>query len=566
MKKIISILVIVILVVLCSFYYISNSVKNNISDFVSNNENFSTSKNEIKSGLFNTSGVLEGVISKAQAKNYIRKYLNTALFNISANDRAEILEEFDEDQDIVPYDISFRYTYDIKHSPLGLAGGFESNGKIKILTPEYALILKQLFGTDEFLNVNIIKNLSDTKTALKFENANFEGFSTKNLEILSTNDNDGKIKDVAIKLGNFSLIDQIKIIIDDINTNISYDKAVDFSDIKSLVDVNYNSELKIKSAEISGIGGSVKLADITDNAHSNNEGDMMAAKENLKIGEISIFNNVLKNANLDVSVKADKNLVGKFIEASEYVDFLDDKNALNKIFNAFGKGLEMNIDNFSVENSANNSLNFNLMMSLKDLKDIDVNNEEDFINKIAPNFALKGEFSAIPDIKTFLSPYLTDTELSTLNDIENSEFFVRNSDKLSLKFAYDPQKIDILINDKISFKQYGGILGIFATRDDAEIQRTATNLMTLLGDVSAYYTSQAQFANNLSDMTNVPLEDEKYLITNNKKCLEIEISGLDIIVKKSLDQYDRICQKLYQDYTVANSLEQGKFSVFQVEP
>ena len=563
MKKIISILVIIILVVLCSFYYISNSVKNNISDFVSNNENFSTSKNEIKSGLFNTSGVLEGVISKAQAKNYIRKYLNTALFSISANDRAEILEEFDEDQDIVPYDISFRYTYDIKHSPLGLAGGFESNGKIKILTPEYAVILKQIFGTDEFLNVNIIKNLSDTKTALKFENANFEGFSTKNLEILSTNDNDGKIKDVAIKLGNFSLIDQIKIIIDDINTNISYDKAVDFSDIKSLIDVNYNSELKIKSAEISGIGGSVKLADITDNAHSDNGGDMMAAKENLKIGEISIFNNVLKNANLAVSVKADKNLVGKFIEASEHVDFLDDKNALNKIFNAFGKGLEMNIDNFSVENSANNSLNFNLMMSLKDLKDIDVNNEEDFINKIAPNFALKGEFNAIPDIKTFLSPYLTDTELSTLNDIENSEFFVRNSDKLSLKFAYDPQKIDILINDKISLKQYGGILGIFATRDDAEIQRTATNLMTLLGDVSAYYTSQAQFANNLSDMTNVPLEDEKYLITNNKKCLEIEISGFDIIVKKSLDQYDRICQKLYQDYTVANSLEQGKFSVFK---
>lgn len=563
MKKIISILVIIILVVLCSFYYISNSVKNNISDFVSNNENFSTSKNEIKSGLFNTSGVLEGVISKAQAKNYIRKYLNTALFSISANDRAKILEEFDEDQDIVPYDISFRYTYDIKHSPLGLAGGFESNGKIKILTPEYAVILKQIFGTDEFLNVNIIKNLSDTKTALKFENANFEGFSTKNLEILSTNDNDGKIKDVAIKLGNFSLIDQIKIIIDDINTNISYDKAVDFSDIKSLIDVNYNSELKIKSAEISGIGGSVKLADITDNAHSDNGGDMMAAKENLKIGEISIFNNVLKNANLAVSVKADKNLVGKFIEASEHVDFLDDKNALNKIFNAFGKGLEMNIDNFSVENSANNSLNFNLMMSLKDLKDIDVNNEEDFINKIAPNFALKGEFNAIPDIKTFLSPYLTDMELSTLNDIENSEFFVRNSDKLSLKFAYDPQKIDILINDKISLKQYGGILGIFATRDDAEIQRTATNLMTLLGDVSAYYTSQAQFANNLSDMTNVPLEDEKYLITNNKKCLEIEISGLDIIVKKSLDQYDRICQKLYQDYAVANSLEQGKFSVFK---
>ncbi|QKF64052.1 type II secretion system protein [Campylobacter corcagiensis] len=44
-----------------------------------------------------------------------------------------------------------------------------------------------------------------------------------------------------------------------------------------------------------------------------------------------------------------------------------------------------------------------------------------------------------------------------------------------------------------------------ATRDDAEISKALNNINTLVSDVGAYYTSQGQFAPNLSDMTNVPL-------------------------------------------------------------
>ena len=43
-----------------------------------------------------------------------------------------------------------------------------------------------------------------------------------------------------------------------------------------------------------------------------------------------------------------------------------------------------------------------------------------------------------------------------------------------------------------------------ATRDDAEISKVATNIQTMVADVSAYYTSQGQFATNVADMTNVP--------------------------------------------------------------
>ncbi|QKF91956.1 type II secretion system protein [Campylobacter sp. CCUG 57310] len=42
-----------------------------------------------------------------------------------------------------------------------------------------------------------------------------------------------------------------------------------------------------------------------------------------------------------------------------------------------------------------------------------------------------------------------------------------------------------------------------ATRDDAEISKTATNITTVLGDLTSYYTSQGQFADNFPAMTAV---------------------------------------------------------------
>ena len=42
-----------------------------------------------------------------------------------------------------------------------------------------------------------------------------------------------------------------------------------------------------------------------------------------------------------------------------------------------------------------------------------------------------------------------------------------------------------------------------ATRDDAEIAKTATNIQTLVSDLGSYYTSQGKFSTNIADMTNV---------------------------------------------------------------
>ena len=53
-----------------------------------------------------------------------------------------------------------------------------------------------------------------------------------------------------------------------------------------------------------------------------------------------------------------------------------------------------------------------------------------------------------------------------------------------------------------------------ATRDDAEVAKAATNVSTIMSDIGAYYTSQADFAASIPEMTNVPVSGADSLGTN----------------------------------------------------
>lgn len=98
------------------------------------------------------------------------------------------------------------------------------------------------------------------------------------------------------------------------------------------------------------------------------------------------------------------------------------------------------------------------------------------------------------------------------------------------------------------------ILGILAslaipklnvTRDDAAIATAASNLPILLSDVSFYYTSKLDFA-DIKTMTNVKLEDDKFFVVGNEKCLEFSVDKSDayMIVKKITGiKTDGLCEK-----------------------
>lgn len=67
-----------------------------------------------------------------------------------------------------------------------------------------------------------------------------------------------------------------------------------------------------------------------------------------------------------------------------------------------------------------------------------------------------------------------------------------------------------------------------ATRDDAEISKTATNIQTLISDLGAYYTSQGKFTTKAGDNTGDPLNLSAMTNVSNPvkaktdNCLEVK--------------------------------------------
>ena len=91
------------------------------------------------------------------------------------------------------------------------------------------------------------------------------------------------------------------------------------------------------------------------------------------------------------------------------------------------------------------------------------------------------------------------------------------------------------------------------TRDDAEISKLATNLITVKYDLDAYYISQGKFASDFSVMTNVPLEpngaNSAYLKSvKGDKCFLISVDGekKTISIEKGPDAENNICRGAYE--------------------
>lgn len=91
------------------------------------------------------------------------------------------------------------------------------------------------------------------------------------------------------------------------------------------------------------------------------------------------------------------------------------------------------------------------------------------------------------------------------------------------------------------------------TRDDAEISKLATNLITVKYDLDAYYISQGKFASDFSVMTNVPLEpngaNSAYLKnTKGDRCFLISVDSekKTITIAKGPDVENNICRGTYE--------------------
>ena len=105
------------------------------------------------------------------------------------------------------------------------------------------------------------------------------------------------------------------------------------------------------------------------------------------------------------------------------------------------------------------------------------------------------------------------------------------------------------------------------TRDDAEISKLATNLMTVESDISSYYTATGKF-DNFSAMTNVPLEPNGansacLMGANIHKCFIISLDAKKktIIIEKGPDAENKICKGASENHYGAEILSRSPISV-----
>lgn len=111
-----------------------------------------------------------------------------------------------------------------------------------------------------------------------------------------------------------------------------------------------------------------------------------------------------------------------------------------------------------------------------------------------------------------------------------------------------------------------------ATRDDAEISKVGTNITTLMSDIGAYYTSQAELASTLGRMSNVQVVGGNTGLTGNimtagKACIIVTATDADPATKKPAflkveqgsDKAEKICTKVY-DLASIKALLEGKFT------
>lgn len=111
-------------------------------------------------------------------------------------------------------------------------------------------------------------------------------------------------------------------------------------------------------------------------------------------------------------------------------------------------------------------------------------------------------------------------------------------------------------------------VNLLATREDAEISKLTTNLMTVEIDIRTYNMGHGKFSSDLSTMTNVPLisngVNSAYLMgANIYKCFVISVDNKKktITIEKGPDAENKICKGASENHYGAEILSRSPISV-----
>lgn len=374
--------------------------------------------------------------------------------------------------------VKFEAKTTLKHGFAEIFSGFKAHSDIKALTPEAAAEAKKIFGTDEFLSADVLINLDKTRDVtlnlaeIKVEERNSDFVISKPFAKAQIKEN--KIKSLEIGVGKVSGgdtdgVDKFDIenasALIELNDFKSFDDLISFINIQTAYEniakigvktdkMSFNSAKGYDFPKSVGIAGISFLAQTKQNADAN----LLDTLTDVSLGALDVDGKkVLEQLNLSLNEKnVNKEAMAMYVSYPQGA-------TLYKIL--MSKNYVMEIKNFSFKNPNGKELKFNAVADASGLGSESKTLHDDVdIQTALKAVKFDGEIKVqAASITEFLSAYkglMADSDFNQMMDgIKPFEerinsLFTKEGEYMSAKFKHDVGSDDLLVNDKISLKEF----------------------------------------------------------------------------------------------------------------
>ena len=439
MKKVISALIVVIVIVAGAVYFSSNKVEENyqrIVDRLNDVNGFKVSENSYQKGFFGSNGSFDLTVSK------------DLFYNITG-------EELDED-------LKFKVESTISHSVLAFLNGFEIDSKVSIQNDMIKNIAATFLGSNVVATAKTKATLAGDKDInVKFSDVDFNDkktnkFLTKDFKFglkvdKKYNLNSGNIEIAKIAFKSYGEYkDSIEA--EGLYIDTAYTMPVELSKIFESKISPYVANAKFKKiALLSESEGDIVVDDFDYKSKFEISNDLGSSNDAIKIGAVTVsklkytdfvFESKLSNIN----VPAINKVLDKLSSTNGDKSVLDELN-FNEIF---GQILEKNpnlkVSNLSFKNG-DKSLKLNLDAAVNGFKNSSTQLE------IFDKLSLEGKLSVDESLAKFFDTAFPEMALFEPTLISTG-YLKKEGKKVVSDFKYDPSKKDVIFNGKVGLQNF----------------------------------------------------------------------------------------------------------------
>lgn len=374
--------------------------------------------------------------------------------------------------------VKFEAKTTLKHGFAEIFSGFKAHSDIKALTPEAAAEAKKIFGTDEFLSADVLINLDKTRDVtlnlaeIKVEERNSDFVISKPFAKAQIKEN--KIKSLEIGVGKVSGgdtdgVDKFDIenasALIELNDFKSFDDLISFINIQTAYEniakigvktdkMSFNSAKGYDFPKSVGIAGISFLAQTKQNADAN----LLDILTDVSLGALDVDGKkVLEQLNLSLNEKnVNKEAMAMYVSYPQGA-------TLYKIL--MSKNYVMEVKNFSFKNPNGKELKFNAVADASGLgaesktlhDDVDI---QTALKAVKFDGEIKVQTASITEFLGAYKGLMADSDFNQMMDgIKPFEervnsLFAKEGEYMSAKFKHDVGSDDLLVNDKISLKEF----------------------------------------------------------------------------------------------------------------